>query len=204
MAALIEFFDPELLSGHAAGVPDCRGNRVGSLLRTRRNRNARKWSSKEPVMKRFHVHVAVDNLEANVRFYSTVFGIPPTVEKPDYAKWMLEDPRINFAISKRGVRRRASITWDSRSTPTKELSALRRQVADAEIASARPAGCDLLLRTFRQVLDRATLEASRGRPFIPWIRYLCTVTRTGRRRALAALTAPNIESLPGKSGACCA
>jgi len=41
-------------------------------------------------MKRFHVHVAVDNLEANVRFYSTVFGAEPTVQKTDYAKWMLD------------------------------------------------------------------------------------------------------------------
>ena len=50
-------------------------------------------------MKRFHVHVAVDDLATNIRFYSTVFGEPPTVEKPDYAKWMLDDPRVNFAIS---------------------------------------------------------------------------------------------------------
>jgi catechol 2,3-dioxygenase-like lactoylglutathione lyase family enzyme len=56
-------------------------------------------------MKRFHVHVSVDDLDANVRFYSTVFGKPPTVLKPDYAKWMMEDPRVNFAISKRGQAR---------------------------------------------------------------------------------------------------
>ena len=54
-------------------------------------------------MKRFHVHVAVDDLAANIRFYSAVFGSPPTVEKSDYAKWMMDDPRINFAISKRGL-----------------------------------------------------------------------------------------------------
>jgi len=53
-------------------------------------------------MKRFHVHVAVDDLDANIRFYSTVFGGPPTIAKPDYAKWMLDDPRVNFAISTRG------------------------------------------------------------------------------------------------------
>jgi catechol 2,3-dioxygenase-like lactoylglutathione lyase family enzyme len=53
-------------------------------------------------MKRFHVHVAVNDLDASIRFYSTLFGIPPTVEKPDYAKWMVDDPRINFAISSRG------------------------------------------------------------------------------------------------------
>ena len=53
-------------------------------------------------MKRFHVHVAVDDLAQSIRFYSTLFAVPPTVTKPDYAKWMLEDPRVNFAISKRG------------------------------------------------------------------------------------------------------
>jgi catechol 2,3-dioxygenase-like lactoylglutathione lyase family enzyme len=53
-------------------------------------------------MKRFHVHVAVENLADSVRFYSDLFGAKPTVERPDYAKWMLEDPRVNFAISSRG------------------------------------------------------------------------------------------------------
>lgn len=50
-------------------------------------------------MKRFHLHVSVDNLEESIRFYSTLFAEPPTVHQADYAKWMLEDPRINFAIS---------------------------------------------------------------------------------------------------------
>jgi len=50
-------------------------------------------------MKRFHVHVTVDDLAQSVRFYSTLFAVEPTVLKPDYAKWMLEDPRVNFAIS---------------------------------------------------------------------------------------------------------
>lgn len=53
-------------------------------------------------MKRFHVHVAVDDLARSIKFYSTLFAVEPTVAKPDYAKWMLEDPRVNFAISKRG------------------------------------------------------------------------------------------------------
>ena len=50
-------------------------------------------------MKRLHVHVGVDDLDQSIRFYSTLFGADPTVTKPDYAKWMLEDPRVNFAIS---------------------------------------------------------------------------------------------------------
>ena len=56
-------------------------------------------------MKRFHVHVAVHDLEQSIRFYSTLFGVPPAVKKDDYAKWMLDDPRINFAISDRSPRK---------------------------------------------------------------------------------------------------
>ncbi|MCH7956977.1 MAG: glyoxalase/bleomycin resistance/dioxygenase family protein [Proteobacteria bacterium] len=55
-------------------------------------------------MKRLHVHVVVQNLGESVRFYSTLFAAEPTVIKDDYAKWMLEDPRVNFAISNRGGR----------------------------------------------------------------------------------------------------
>jgi hypothetical protein len=55
-------------------------------------------------MKRFHVHVAVNNLSDSIRFYSTMFAAEPTVTKSDYAKWMLDDPRINFAISQRGAK----------------------------------------------------------------------------------------------------
>lgn len=53
-------------------------------------------------MKRFHVHVAVSDIQKSVDFYSDLFGSKPTVLKEDYAKWMLDDPRVNFAISARG------------------------------------------------------------------------------------------------------
>jgi catechol 2,3-dioxygenase-like lactoylglutathione lyase family enzyme len=53
-------------------------------------------------MKRFHVHMSVADLGKSIRFYSELFGAEPSVRKPDYAKWMLEDPRVNFAISERG------------------------------------------------------------------------------------------------------
>jgi catechol 2,3-dioxygenase-like lactoylglutathione lyase family enzyme len=52
-------------------------------------------------MKRVHVHVAVDDLQASIHFYTTLFAAEPTVLKHDYAKWMLDDPRLNFAISAR-------------------------------------------------------------------------------------------------------
>jgi predicted enzyme related to lactoylglutathione lyase len=53
-------------------------------------------------MKRMHVHVAVDDLQHAVGFYSALFAAQPSVIKTDYAKWMLDDPRVNFAISTRG------------------------------------------------------------------------------------------------------
>jgi len=52
-------------------------------------------------MKRLHVHLAVENRQKNIEFYSTMFGAKPTVQHDDYAKWMLDDPRVNFAISNR-------------------------------------------------------------------------------------------------------
>jgi hypothetical protein len=52
-------------------------------------------------MKRFHVHVAVHDLKQSIRFYSALFAAQPAVLKDDYAKWMLDDPRVNFAISTR-------------------------------------------------------------------------------------------------------
>jgi Glyoxalase/Bleomycin resistance protein/Dioxygenase superfamily len=53
-------------------------------------------------MKRFHVHVNVRDLDSSIGFYSQLFGSAPSVRQPDYAKWMLEDPRLNFAISRHG------------------------------------------------------------------------------------------------------
>jgi len=53
-------------------------------------------------MKRLHVHVAVADIERSTRFYSSLFGAAPTIKKDDYVKWLLDDPRVNFAISSRG------------------------------------------------------------------------------------------------------
>jgi hypothetical protein len=53
-------------------------------------------------MKRLHLHVSVPDLAQSIQFYETLFGSAPSVVKDDYAKWMLEDPHVNFAISQRG------------------------------------------------------------------------------------------------------
>jgi catechol 2,3-dioxygenase-like lactoylglutathione lyase family enzyme len=52
-------------------------------------------------MKRLHLHVSVPDLAQSIQFYETLFGAPPTVVKADYAKWMLDDPKVNLAISQR-------------------------------------------------------------------------------------------------------
>ncbi len=52
-------------------------------------------------MKRFHIHIGVEKLEEAIRFYRALFGAAPVKTKPDYAKWMLDDPRVNCAISTR-------------------------------------------------------------------------------------------------------
>ena len=53
-------------------------------------------------MKRMHVGLVVEDMVASVAFYTDLFGVPPVLQKHDYAKWMLEDPRVNFSINSRG------------------------------------------------------------------------------------------------------
>jgi catechol-2,3-dioxygenase len=77
----------------------CRGNPAACGLSRVTLRPFRKEPS---AMKRLHVHISVDDLAQSIGFYSTVSAAQPVITKPDYAKWMLEDPRVNFAISARG------------------------------------------------------------------------------------------------------
>jgi catechol 2,3-dioxygenase-like lactoylglutathione lyase family enzyme len=89
-------------------------------------------------MKRFHVHVGVDDLQSNIRFYASVFGAPPTMRKSEYAKRMMEDPRVNSAVSQRGAKAgvdHLGIQVDS----DEELAALGQQVAAADIATRNQA-----------------------------------------------------------------
>jgi len=93
-------------------------------------------------MKRFHVHVSVEKLEDSIRFYSSLFGVAPTVVQPDYAKWMLEEPRVNFAISQRG--RQAGVNHLGFQVENDdELKAMRGQLeaADAGLLEQKDAAC---------------------------------------------------------------
>lgn len=82
-------------------------------------------------MHRFHVHVAVDDLARNIEFYKVLFAAEPSVVQDDYAKWQLEDPRVNFAISARGAEaglEHLGIQVDS----ADELAAVESRLARAE------------------------------------------------------------------------
>ena len=80
-------------------------------------------------MKRFHVHVAVTDLPASVAFYSKLFGQSPAKLQPDYAKWMLDEPRVNFAISSRG--RPAGVNHLGMQAESKEELTQLKALADA-------------------------------------------------------------------------
>lgn len=84
-------------------------------------------------MSRLHVHIAVDDIDQNIRFYSALFGNQPTVSKADYAKWELNEPAVNFAISKRGTKTgldHIGIQADNNA----ELSAIQSRLQQAGIA----------------------------------------------------------------------
>lgn len=93
-------------------------------------------------MARMHFHISVDDLDANIRFYSALFGTEPTVTKGDYAKWELTDPAVNFAISDRGRAPgldHVGIQADS----DEALAALRERLESADIGGAeqQATGC---------------------------------------------------------------
>lgn len=89
-------------------------------------------------MKRFHVHLSVSNLDESIRFYSQLFGARPTVTKSDYAKWMLDDPRVNFAISQRGAQ--AGVNHLGFQVETdEELAELNARLTAADLPSVEEA-----------------------------------------------------------------
>jgi catechol 2,3-dioxygenase-like lactoylglutathione lyase family enzyme len=85
-------------------------------------------------MKRFHVHVSVQDIQQSVRFYATLFGVQPTVLKDDYAKWQLDDPRVNFAISSRAGRKQGIDHLGIQAENGGELEHIASRLAQAEVA----------------------------------------------------------------------
>jgi catechol 2,3-dioxygenase-like lactoylglutathione lyase family enzyme len=137
-------------------------------------------------MKRFHVHVAVPDLEQSIRFYSTVFGSEPSVVKEDYAKWMLEDPRINFAISRRGGApgiNHLGFQVESDSELTELHS--RLQVADAGVTEEKNVSCCYSRSDKYWITDPAG---------VPWESF----------HTLGTVPFYNGESEAAEKGACCA
>jgi catechol 2,3-dioxygenase-like lactoylglutathione lyase family enzyme len=112
------------------------------LLRRRQLRAGGCPKKEESIMKRLHVHVGVADLDRSIRFYSNLFAAEPTIRKPDYAKWMLDDPRVNFAISTRvdgGGVRHLGIQVES----PEELAEVyaRLQAADAPVLEEGKTTC---------------------------------------------------------------
>lgn len=83
-------------------------------------------------MKRLHVSFSVTDLEQSVGFYSALFGAEPTVKKDDYAKWMLDDPRVNFVVESRGEVPQTGFSHIGiQSEDSDELAGLRHNVEAA-------------------------------------------------------------------------
>ena len=153
-------------------------------------------------MKRFHVHISVEDLAANVRFYTTVFGAPPTILKPDYAKWMIEDPRINFAISSQGAKLgvdHLGVQVESES----QLTELRQQVSEANIARLDQANAECCYARS----DKYWTTDPQG---VAWETFhtldsIPVYGKTERKDNLACCAAaPAANDQSEKSGACCA
>jgi hypothetical protein len=91
-------------------------------------------------MKRFHVHVSVHDLKQSIRFYSALFGAQPSIEKPDYAKWMLEDPRVNFAISTRAGGKAGIDHLGMQAEDGPELEEIGSRLAQADVSTTAQKG----------------------------------------------------------------
>lgn len=145
-------------------------------------------------MKRLHVHVAVADLDASVRFYSALFAAEPTVLKPDYAKWMLEDPRVNFAISARGG---AAIGLDHLGIQAEDEAELaevysRLEAADTPVLEQGDVTCCYANSEKSWIIDPSG---------IAWEAFLTHGTSTVYGDGSLRLSAETADLPP--SGACC-
>jgi len=150
-------------------------------------------------MKRFHIHVAVSDLDQSIGFYSTLFGAAPIVRKPDYAKWMLDDPRINFAISRRtenlGVNH-LGMQVESKD----ELDAMRSQLQRADRGLVEDMGAQCCYAQS----DKYWITDPQG---LAWETFLSLGEipiygdEDGTRKSAAACCTPEVQPQPAAS--CC-
>lgn len=99
-------------------------------------------------MKRFHVHVSVADLPASIRYYSALFAAEPTVVRDDYAKWALEDPRVNFAISNRTETDKPGVDHLGIQVETDaELAEMQARLASADLPLESQAGTNCCYAT---------------------------------------------------------
>lgn len=149
-------------------------------------------------MKRLHVHVAVEDLSQSIQFYSALFAAEPTLTKPDYAKWMLDNPCVNFAISQSGGA--TGIEHLGIQTETaKELHEVYARLKQAE----RPVLKEGTTTCCYAESEKSWITDPQG---LAWEMFLTTGKSTvyGRDPALEALHAPTCCTPETPQGVCCA
>ena len=159
-------------------------------------------------MKRFHVHAHVDDLQASVAFYSKMFAAEPTRLEADYAKWMLEDPRINFAISTRGEK--AGVDHLGIQTDTdEELAELkaRAQAADMTLLDEGAVSCCYARSEKHWITDPQGIawEHFRTLANIPVFSEKANPEVSSEIAACCAATEarPASSTVPAKQASCC-
>jgi catechol 2,3-dioxygenase-like lactoylglutathione lyase family enzyme len=148
-------------------------------------------------MKRLHVHVAVDNLEKSIGFYSTLFAARPSVVKPDYAKWMLDDPKVNFAISEHAGNRAGIDHLGIQVETDDELRELasRLKAAGETTADQEAANCCYAKSNKSWVNDPSGVR---------WESFFTFGEATSYGEDMAPATKPEPVSACGPGAACCA
>ncbi|ANK82769.1 MAG: glyoxalase [Rhizobiales bacterium NRL2] len=141
--------------------------------------------------RRLHVHIAVDDLEKSTAFYSTLFAAEPTVLKGDYAKWMLDDPAVNFAISNRGAKTGVDhLGFQVDSDEEVETIEGRLAAAEQAVAPQRNAECCYAF---------GNKSWSRDPAGVPW-----EIFHTLNEIPVYGVDhAPTEETAPRSGGACC-
>ncbi len=141
-------------------------------------------------MKRLHLHIAVDDLAHSIQFYSVLFAAEPTVNKSDYAKWMLEDPRVNFAISTRGSR----TGLDHLGIQVESANELKEVYGRLQHAD-RPVREEGLTTCCYAKSEKSWIADPQG---LSWEVFLTSGESTVYGEDL------NLDGIPTTSGACCA